>query len=629
VVFGSASIVLFGTYDAAVHLRVAVLRDGLRASGHNVVELNVPLGQSTADRIEATRSAKGALGLALSLTRSWLRLIALRVKHRGRPDAVVVGYLGHFDIHLARLLYPRSTIVLDHMVGLADTAKDRKTGSGGVQRLLALLDKWAASAADIIVVDTDEHIAVVSAEHRGKCVVVPVGADDRWFDAAEALTQPDPLATPMTVGFAGLFTPLQGTPTIGEAIGLLADRDDISFTMVGTGQDHAATVAAASANNHVQWVDWIAPADLPAETGRHHVALGIFGTGPKAERVVPHKVFQALAVGAAVITSDTAPQRRALEDAASLCPPGDAAALAAAIALLADDRSQLADLRAASTERSAEFRPDRCVAALAHQLAPHQQGVPVHHPRQPALALNAWLRWDLVQPLVAAVPPGKVLEIGPGKGAIAARLTDMGHDYTGAEMADVTRTSTATLLAARGATARMVASTDDLDPTEQFDLVCAFEVIEHIEDDAAALTAWASMVAPGGTLVISTPADPDRFGAADEAAGHFRRYPAEVLAQLARDAGLSDVTVRHYGSGLGDVLEMGRNFILGRRLRKARQAGDGPELRERTEASSSMLQPPESAGAVTKWLTAPARHWQRKRPTKGPGLVLVGRKSAS
>ena len=56
---------------------------------------------------------------------------------------------------------------------------------------------------------------------------------------------------------------------------------------------------------------------------RHDVCLGIFGTGPKALRVVPNKVFQGAAAGCALVTSDTPPQRRLLGDAAVLVPPGD------------------------------------------------------------------------------------------------------------------------------------------------------------------------------------------------------------------------------------------------------------------------------------------------------------------
>jgi glycosyltransferase involved in cell wall biosynthesis len=60
---------------------------------------------------------------------------------------------------------------------------------------------------------------------------------------------------------------------------------------------------------------------------------------------VPNKVFQGAAAGCAVVTSDTAPQRRALGDGAVYVPPGDAAALAETLAGLAEDRAELAAAR--------------------------------------------------------------------------------------------------------------------------------------------------------------------------------------------------------------------------------------------------------------------------------------------
>ncbi len=114
----------------------------------------------------------------------------------------------------------------------------------------------------------------------------------------------------------------------------------------------------------MRWLDWVPAAELPALVAAHDVCLGIFGTGDKALRVVPNKVFQGAAAGCAVITSDTAPQRRVLGDAAVLVPPGDPAALADALLRLADDREALLKLRHAARQLAAErFTPEQVVGA--------------------------------------------------------------------------------------------------------------------------------------------------------------------------------------------------------------------------------------------------------------------------
>lgn len=367
-------VLFFGTYDAESHPRVAVLRDGLSedlGGDATVDECNVPLGLSTAARVSMLRRPWLLPLLVLRLIRCWVVLVR-RARRRQPPDVVVVGYLGHFDVLLARRLFRRATVVLDHLVGADDTAADRGLARGGRSRLLRGLDERALRAADLVVVDTDEHRDALPAEHRARAVVVPVGAPRAWFtaadDAAPYVAAGRDIA-PLRVVFFGLYTPLQGTPVIGAALHLLADDEDVVVTMVGSGQDLAAARRAAAANPRVRWRDWVAPADLPATVAEHDVCLGIFGTGPKALRVVPNKVFQGAAAGCAVVTSDTAPQRRALGEAAVLVPPGDPAALAAALRSLAADRSRLAAARSAATALArTSFTPAAVTAPLQERL---------------------------------------------------------------------------------------------------------------------------------------------------------------------------------------------------------------------------------------------------------------------
>ena len=117
------------------------------------------------------------------------------------------------------------------------------------------------------------------------------------------------------------------------------------------------------------WHDWIDPADLPGVVAEHDVCLGIFGTTPKAQRVVPMKVFGGAAAGCAVVTSDTAPQRRALGEAGSFVPPGDPVALAEALRALAASPRRTHDLRHAAYRRAeAAFRPETSVRGLRERL---------------------------------------------------------------------------------------------------------------------------------------------------------------------------------------------------------------------------------------------------------------------
>jgi glycosyltransferase involved in cell wall biosynthesis len=354
-------ILAFGTYDAERHPRAQILVDGLRARGVDVVEANRPLGLSTAQRVRMLQQPWRLPSLAVRLARSWALLArdARRVVRRhGAPDAVLVGYLGHFDVLLARALFRHTTIVLDHLVFAADTAVDR--GARGLRvRLLAGLDRLALGRCDVAVVDTEEHRAMLAdLVDPARGVVVPVGATSAWFEAGAAARASGGAAgdgpRPVRIVFFGLFTPLQGAVVIARALAcLLSERPEVEVTMIGSGQDLDAARAALAGHGtagqgSVTWTAWVEPAELPAIVAAHDVCLGIFGGTPKARRVVPNKVYQGLAAGCAVVTSDTAPQRRVVGDVTELVPPDDPDALAAALRGLVDDPRRLRALREVS-----------------------------------------------------------------------------------------------------------------------------------------------------------------------------------------------------------------------------------------------------------------------------------------
>ena len=360
----------FGTYDARAHPRVRILIEGLRAHGDEVEECNIPLGLDTAARVQMLKQPWRVPLLLLRLLRCWLGLAGRgrRAARRFDPEVILVGYLGHFDVVLARALFPRRTIVLDHMVSAAGTAKDRGSGGGVVQRLLRLLDRLATGSADIVVVDTDEHLAALPTEKaRAKAVVALIGAPAEWF-AARPQVHDAAHDGALTAVFFGLYTPLQGTVTIGAALPLLGDA--VAVTMVGRGQDLEATHAAAAGARNVTWHDWLEPEELPALVAAHDVCIGIVGTTPKGAAVVPNKVFQGAAAGCAIVTSDTRPQRDLLGEDAVLVPAGDAPALAAALLGLAEDRDRLATLRQRAARLADEsFSGAAVVAPLRQRLA--------------------------------------------------------------------------------------------------------------------------------------------------------------------------------------------------------------------------------------------------------------------
>ena len=268
---------------------------------------------------------RGAARLAVAET----RLLARR--RRRDFDAVIVGYPGHFDLPAARRVAGERPVVFNPLISLADTlVSDRGRFRAGsvAARALEAVDRRAFRAATVVVADTGAQAQFFAAlADLDEVPVCFVGAEDSLFRPA---WKPPARFAAL---FIGKLIPLQGVETILAAARLAPEVD---FRIVGSGQLDGLLESRPANVEHVPWLDYEL---LPGAIRGAGCALGIFGTGAKARRVIPNKAFQALACGAPLITADTPAARELLTDGTSalLVPPGNPEALAAAVRHLAAD----------------------------------------------------------------------------------------------------------------------------------------------------------------------------------------------------------------------------------------------------------------------------------------------------
>ncbi|MDH5602297.1 MAG: glycosyltransferase, partial [Cyclobacteriaceae bacterium] len=167
-------------------------------------------------------------------------------------------------------------------------------------------DKIPFNRADLLLSDTEAHKEYFHKTFNiplEKIEVVPVGVDTEVFYPEESKRKSE---STFVVGFYGGFIPLHGTRTILEAAELL-QGEDIRFEMLGDGFEYEKALAFVGQKNmkNINFRGHIPYLDLPAWINSFDICLGIFGTTPKSNFVVPNKIFHYTACNKYVISKDS------------------------------------------------------------------------------------------------------------------------------------------------------------------------------------------------------------------------------------------------------------------------------------------------------------------------------------
>ncbi len=155
--------------------------------------------------------------------------------------------------------------------------------------------------------------------------------------------------------------------------------------------------------------------------------------------------------------------------------------------------------------------------------------------------------------------PGRAIEIGAAGGGNSRELMRLGWDVLATEyLASGVRIAHDRGVPAIQADGRCLPVRD-----ASFDLLVAYDVLEHIDDDNLAAAELTRVLKPGGMALIAVPCDMKLWSEHDVASGHFRRYDRAGLTTLIEKAGLRIESVRSWNVLLRPAMAIHRRSCRG------------------------------------------------------------------
>ena len=200
----------------------------------------------------------------------------------------------------------RPPLIADAYISVWDSAvRDRNVVGPGrwPDRFLRWLEGRALRTADAVLVDTVANRDWMLAEFGlspGAVFAIPLAIDDDALLALPAIQA----GKPLHASFVGTFVPLHGIEVLIDAVKRIQDPDRILFHFVGDGQEAGKLERAiAQGVEGFTWErGWQSHDQVIAAIGNSDVSFGVFGGAAKASRVLPFKLYLALAAGRAVVT---------------------------------------------------------------------------------------------------------------------------------------------------------------------------------------------------------------------------------------------------------------------------------------------------------------------------------------
>ncbi|MBI4137610.1 glycosyltransferase [Candidatus Roizmanbacteria bacterium] len=333
-------ICLFGLYNYT-YARNSSIRDSLKRAGMQVVEVHREVPNERMELPEDFTLRKSVYRILRKL-KLYIELLG-EYKKVMKCDIVIVLHPGHLDLPFAwvlcklggmKLLFDTSISPYDTMFIGRSIARSTSFKAWAVK----WVEGFLLRLPDRLFTDTKGMKDFISSTfniHKEKVFVLPLGANEKMYKPAANPTQ----NTKINVLFFGLYNPLHGTQHIMASINKLKVEKGITFTMLGDGYLKESLIDYKKKHNlrNVTFIGFVPEQELVKQIQKADILLGTFSDNPVFQRVVPNKVFAALACKKPLITARMAPVEEFFTHGKDIyfCNPEDPKSLAHAIKTVA------------------------------------------------------------------------------------------------------------------------------------------------------------------------------------------------------------------------------------------------------------------------------------------------------
>lgn len=304
---------MFGTYDRTYTSNV-MFRQAMERN-------NIPYSEVNAS-IQVTKLDQHSDMTWFHIVRRILQkytIIPTTIKHWKtilECDLLYVGYPGHFDVLFAWIVAKLAgkKLVFNPLL-IIYTGFSEEQGILSKSSLLGKGVKFFESMVyrmcDLVFADTQlqkHYLMEVFNVPEEKLRVLAIGADDVYYEYTPYRNS----SKKIEVTYYGLYSPIHGVEHIIEAARLLRDNSDIHFSMVGQGHTFKENYNRAQKLKlkNITFYNDIPLAEHPAKIKKADIFFGFLTSHPTVQRVIPNKIYQGLALGKVVMSSD-APVTRA------------------------------------------------------------------------------------------------------------------------------------------------------------------------------------------------------------------------------------------------------------------------------------------------------------------------------